>query len=82
LSYLNLENNKITDITALEGNNFPLLKSLALGRNLISDISIFERMDYQKSKLTNLSLDDNIINKKINSSLINKLKWKIKKFSI
>ena len=80
MSYLNLENNKITKITALELNNFPLLKTLALSRNLISDISIFERIDYQKSELTNLYLDDNRINKKINSALINKLRWKIKNF--
>ena len=81
MSYLNLENNKITNITALKGNNIPLLKTLVLAHNLISDISIFERMDYQKSQLTNLYLDDNKINKKINSALINKLRWKIKNLS-
>jgi hypothetical protein len=79
---LSLEYNKITDINALEVNNFPLLQTLVLCHNLISDLSIFERMDYQKSKLSNLYLDDNKIDKEKNSSTINKLRRKIKSFSI
>ena len=70
------------DITALEENNFPQLETLNLRHNLISDISVFERMDFQKSKLYNLYLENNKIDKEVNSSLINKLRVKIHSVTI
>ena len=82
MKYLHLHNNKITDITALAENNFPQLETLSLRQNFISDISVFERIDYQKSKLYFLYLDGNKIIEKMNSSLINKLRTKIHSVTI
>ena len=60
--------------------NFPKLKELDLSSNRIRDIKFLEEVNF--GQLRELSLRDNKIVKKENTSTINYLKSKIKDFHI
>ena len=76
LEDLSLNDNEISDISVLEKVNFPKMENLALFKNKISDISVFEKVKFPK--LHSLNLTANSFDRKLFSSLINKLRKSIK----
>ena len=80
LEKINLNKNKIIDISVLEKCNFKELKVLNLSINKISDIKVFEKTKFEKLKKLNLS--NNCIQKQLYIQIINNLMLNIKDFNI
>jgi len=76
LEILSLGDNQISDINILEKVNFNELKELKLYNNKISDIKVLQKVKFNKLEI--LDLYDNQISKNQNSTIISKLKSKIK----
>ena len=74
LNSLVLSDSQISDNDLLEKVNFPKLLELSLSDNKISNIEVLEKV---KFNLFSLNLSGNKVNKKLNSSLIEKLKSQI-----
>jgi len=69
LKTLDLNNNNISNIKALENAKFPKLEILDLGNNKISDINIFQKVDFKELKelfLKNNKISDINILEKVN----------------
>ena len=79
LKELNLGFNKISDINAFAKANFLELKKLYLSGNKITDIKILDKINFNNLE-TLLLLYSNKIDENKNSSIISKLKTKIKNF--
>ena len=84
LEVLNLGSNKITDIFIFDKVKFNGLKKLYLYKNNIADIKVFEKCEIGGGlgKLELLYLWGNKIDETKDETIINKLKSKIKDFSI
>ena len=80
LSILWLSNNNIVSIDVLEKVNFKKLLKLCLSKNKIVDISVFSKNKAKFPQLYELYINDNDINPKTFSVLIESLFKKIKQF--